>query len=70
MPVKRASVFVSSAYVDLKEYRTKVRDVIRKLDAIDIAMAKLGAIDERSVDECLRLVKTESDLFVGICAHR
>lgn len=65
-----ARVFVSSTFADLKDHRGAVREVIRKIGAEDIAMECLGARDERPASECLRLVEEESDLFVGIYAHR
>jgi hypothetical protein len=61
--------FVSSTFMDLESHRRAVRDGIRKLGADDVSMENLGSRDERPKDECLRLVK-ESDLFVGIYAHR
>jgi tetratricopeptide (TPR) repeat protein len=63
-------VFVSSTFEDLKEFREAVQKAIRRLDAVDISMENLGARDERPKDECLRLIKEESDFFVGIYAHR
>jgi hypothetical protein len=66
--MKRA--FVSSTYVDLADHRDAVRAGIRQLGLVDIAMENLGARDERPKDECLRLVKEDSDCFVGIYAHR
>lgn len=63
-------VFVSSTSVDLADYRKRVQDVIRQLGAVDISMEHFGARDERPREECLRLVREESDLFVGIYAHR
>ncbi|MCX6000308.1 MAG: DUF4062 domain-containing protein [Chloroflexi bacterium] len=63
-------VFVSSTFSDLKDYRQTVCDVIRQLGGIDVAMEHLGARDDRSKDECLRIVREESDAFVGIYAHR
>lgn len=63
-------VFVSSTSVDLGEYRKRVQDAIKQLGAIDISMENFGARDERPKDECLRIVREESDLFVGIYAHR
>src|SRR5216684_3925405 len=61
--------FVSSTFIDLESHRRAVREGIRKLEAYDVSMENLGSRDERPKDECLRLVK-ESDLFVGIYAHR
>src|SRR5262245_33565064 len=63
-------IFVSSTFTDLKNYRAEVREVIQKLGARDVSMEMLGARDERPLSECVRLVKEESDLFVGIYAHR
>ena len=33
-------------------------------------MEHFGARDERPADECMRLVRDESDLFVAIYAHK
>jgi len=63
-------VFVSSTFEDLKDHRQSVQDALRQLGAIDISMERFGARDERPKDECLRLISQESDLFVGIYAHR
>ena len=63
-------VFVSSTFVDLKRHRLAVREIIQKLGAHDISMETLGARDNRPLAECVRLVKEESDIFVGIYAHR
>lgn len=64
------NVFVSSTFKDLARHRATVRDGIRQLGAVDISMENLGARDERPKAECLRLVTEESDIFVGIYAHR
>lgn len=63
-------IFISSTYTDLKEYREVVQKAIRQFGAIDISMEYFGARDERPKDECVRLINEESDLFVGIYAHR
>lgn len=63
-------VFVSSTFQDLTEHREAVRDVIRKLGAIDVSMETLGARDERPKAECIRLITDETELFVGIYAYR
>lgn len=63
-------VFVSSTFEDLKDYRESVQHALRQLGALDISMENFGARDERPKDECLRLISDESDLFVGIYAHR
>jgi hypothetical protein len=63
-------VFLSSTFVDLTHHRASVQAGLRQLGAIDVSMENFGARDERPVEECLRLVKQESDIFVGIYAHR
>lgn len=63
-------VFLSSTFVDLAEYRRTVQSAIRQLGALDVSMENFGARDERPVEECVRLVRDESDIFVGIYAHR
>lgn len=63
-------VFLSSTFTDLAVYRETVRGAIRQLGAIDVSMEHFGARDERPVDECVRIVREESDIFVGIYAHR
>lgn len=63
-------VFISSTFVDLQDYRLAVQDGIRQLGLEDISMEHFGARDERPKDECLRLIKDETDYFVGIYAHR
>src|SRR4051812_12647140 len=63
-------VFLSSTFTDLAKHREAVRDGIRLLGAIDVSMEHFGARDDRPADECMRLVKQESDLFVGIYAHK
>ncbi len=68
--MQRYRVFLSSTFIDLIEYRQAVQAAIRQLGAIDVSMEHFGARDERPVDECVRLVSNESDLFVGVYAHR
>ena len=63
-------VFLSSTFVDLIEYRKAAQVTIRQLGAIDVSMEHFGARDDRPSEECIRLVKKESDIFVGIYAHR
>lgn len=64
------SVFVSSTFVDLVDHRATVQGAIRQLGALDVSMETFGARDERPKDECLRIIATEVDSFVGIYAHR
>jgi hypothetical protein len=63
------NVFVSSTYNDLVEYRDVVQKVIRQAGALAVGMEDFGARDERPLDESLAVV-AESDVFVGIYAHR
>ena len=63
-------VFVSSTFNDLQAHRSAVREGIRQLGLVDVSMENLGARDERPKDECLRIVQDESEIFVGIYAHR
>lgn len=63
-------VFLSSTFTDLAEYRRTVQGAIRQLGAVDVSMEHFGARDERPADECIRLVRQETDLFVGIYAHK
>lgn len=63
-------VFLSSTFADLAEHRAAVQSGLRQLGVVDVSMEHFGARDERPADECVRLVRDESDLFVGIYAHR
>jgi hypothetical protein len=63
-------IFISSTFIDLHDYRSAVRDRVRQLGCVDVAMEHLGARDERPKEECLKLVREGSDGFVGIYAHR
>jgi hypothetical protein len=63
-------VFVSSTYSDLVSYRDVVQKVIRQSGAEAIGMEDFGARDERPLDECLRLIREEAGVFIGIYAHR
>lgn len=63
-------VFISSTFKDLKHYRLLVQNGLRQLGVQDISMENFGARDERPIEECIRLIKEDSDFFVGIYAHR
>jgi hypothetical protein len=62
-------VFVSSTYSDLIPYRDVVQKVIRQAGAAAVGMEDFGARDDPPLRECLAVVE-ESDVFVGIYAHR
>ena len=63
-------IFVSSTSLDLVDFRQCVQEAIRQFGGIDVSMENFGARDERPKEECLRLIAEESDIFVGIYAHR
>jgi hypothetical protein len=69
-PSTKSRVFISSTTVDLKPHRRVVREAIRKLGAEDIAMEAFGARDGRPLPECQRILREETDLFVGIYGNR
>jgi hypothetical protein len=62
-------VFLSSTYVDLIEHRKAAHDALEQLGLHVIWMEAFGARPVESTQACLDEVK-ESDLFVGIYAHR
>lgn len=56
--------------MDLQDYRESVQKGLRKMGVLDISMENFGSRDERPKEECLQIIKNETDLFVGIYAHR
>jgi tetratricopeptide (TPR) repeat protein len=62
-------VFLSSTYLDLTEHRKAAHDALEQLGLHVIWMEAFGARPEDSTKACLDEVE-ESDLFVGIYAHR
>ena len=62
-------VFLSSTYIDLIEHRKAAHDALEQLGLHVIWMESFGARPEESTKACLKEVE-ESDLFVGIYAHR
>jgi hypothetical protein len=63
------TIYLSSTYEDLKEYRRVVFDALRKSGYQVNAMEDYVATDQRPVDECLKDV-SEADIYVGIFAFR
>jgi uncharacterized protein DUF4062 len=63
------SVYVSSTYQDLKEYRQAVHGVLAKMRYNVIAMEDYVARDNRMVDQVLRDV-ADCDIYLGIFAWR
>jgi hypothetical protein len=62
-------VFVSSTYDDLVEHRRAVDDALVRLNLQSGRMEVFGAGPRAPVEKCLEEV-ANSDLFVGIYAHR
>lgn len=63
-------VFVSSTIQDLRRHRTAVLAAIAQFGATAVALELFGARDARPKAECLRIIREETDLLVGIYAHR
>jgi hypothetical protein len=65
----KANIFVSSTFIDLQGHRSKVREGIRALDHIDMAMEYYVAEPLRPLVRCLNDVQ-RCDLYVGLFARR
>ncbi len=63
------TIYLSSTYEDLKEYREVVYKALRKSAYDVIAMEDYVAADQRPVDKCLADVRSV-DIYVGIFAFR
>src|SRR5262245_5046675 len=63
------TIYLSSTYEDLKEYREVVYKALRKSGYDGIAMEDYVAADQRPVEKCLDDVK-KADIYVGIFAFR
>jgi len=61
------SVYVSSTYRDLKEYRDAVISALRRMNHHVVCMEEYGAADQRPLERCLRDVD-QCDVYVGIFA--
>ncbi|HSL05741.1 MAG TPA: DUF4062 domain-containing protein, partial [Nitrospiraceae bacterium] len=64
-----ATIYLSSTFEDLKDYRRVVFDALRKSGHQVIAMEDYVASDQRPVDKCLKDVE-KSDIYVGLFAFR
>ena len=64
-----AQIYVSSTYEDLKAYRKAVSEALQRMGHRVKAMETYVASDQRPLDKCLADV-AESDVYVGIFAHR
>jgi conflict system STAND superfamily ATPase/uncharacterized protein DUF4062 len=63
------TIYLSSTYEDLKEYRTAVVEALRKSGYQVLAMEDYIATDRRPVDKCLADV-ARADIYVGLFAFR
>lgn len=64
-----ATIYLSSTYEDLKDYRTAVYEALRKSGHDVKAMEDYVAADQRPVDKCLKDVE-RADIYVGLFAFR
>jgi hypothetical protein len=65
----RKSVFISSTYVDLHEYRKAVWDLLATFDVDVRGMERFGARPSSPSETCLAEVE-QSDVYIGIVAFR
>lgn len=63
------TIYLSSTYQDLKDYRQVVFEALRKAGHQVIAMEDYVAADQRPVEKCLKDVE-KADLYVGLFAFR
>jgi len=63
------TIYLSSTYEDLKEYREVVYKALRKSGYDFIAMEDYVATDQRPVDKCLEDLR-KANIYVGIFAFR
>jgi tetratricopeptide (TPR) repeat protein len=62
-------VFISSTYVDLKDYRQRAIEVVERYKCLPLAMELFMAQPQEPTKVCEKEVK-QSDIFMGIYAHR
>jgi hypothetical protein len=58
------TIYLSSTYEDLQDYRRAVFELLRKSDYHVIAMEDYVATDQRPIDKCLKDVE-QADIYVG-----
>ena len=63
------TVFISSTFVDLKEHRRNVWEVLKRFDVAVRGMEQFGARTGKPLETCLAEVE-QSDVYVGIIAYR
>jgi hypothetical protein len=64
-----STVYLSSTYEDLKDYRSAVSDAIRSLGHVVIGTEYFGATEGTSLEKSLINVAA-ADIYVGLFAHR
>ena len=63
-------VYLSSTYIDLKDYRESVYRTLCKIEGVQVvAMENYVACDERPVNKCLDDVE-KCDVYIGLFAWR
>ncbi len=62
-------IFLSSTFVDLKDFREKVLDRLRRAQSVVVAMEDYAAFDERPADKCLADVAS-CDIYIGVLGRR
>ena len=63
------TVFISSTFVDLKEERKEIWELLKKYDVLVRGMEQFGARKEDSLTTCISEVE-QSDIYVGIVGYR
>lgn len=62
-------VYISSTFQDLQEARAQVRQTVRRMQHVDVAMEYYGATDDRPLNKCLADVAA-CDLYICVVAWR
>lgn len=63
------TIYISSTFEDLKDYRSAVYNTLNRSGYRVIAMEDYVPKDDRPVDFCLRVVR-DADIYVGIFGLR
>ncbi|MBK8337066.1 MAG: DUF4062 domain-containing protein [Sterolibacteriaceae bacterium] len=62
-------VYLSSTFVDLKDFREKVLERLRRAQSVVVAMEDYAAFDARPADKCLADVAS-CDIYIGVLGRR
>jgi hypothetical protein len=65
----KKTVFISSTYEDLKDYRKKVWELLETYDVNVKGMEEFGARSETALETCLNEVE-RSDIYVGLIGYK